>query len=594
MPLTFDQYGQDTTEARFEEWLGTSYTSEDLSDDEIETFDIDATYETFVGSDLADTTGVATGLTVRQCWIRHQLASGAAHVVLGSAEHPDEFGDLPDAQMMPSLTLLRWISRPAWYGARALGLAAGAHTALVLQVTVDDEGRALLRRYRESDLPVAEQLLLLGVDDVRAVHGDLAEVSVDQAVLASVLVFAVAPRRDGLDTGFTVTPPPKPAAGDLPADIYSSLFIGLADDRHGAPLEAVWHLVWETTGVVWCLLNEGREIEQVSRIPYRQTMSSSDFVEAIAACNRAGLRGASLPVFVAIEESAGHCIYIDEVTDDHVVYLDPWPGRSLLARGNNTLDVSAERVDDTWKRWRVTRTELERVAYACLVRADVWCGVCGVTSTVAFSELEASQLFTFFHLTQAARVAIDGGVRVEVTPGNWKESIEISFDVSPAGDLRHAVLTVDRAWLVAPETRPFAFDLVKSFVAGTVSPVDSQEATWFVEAVWSVLRGELEEKLSSGPAHLIAQVRAGVMAVMGATPYGRVVLPRTTIRITNDDPDPTSGHLRLAVSDPVGDGGSLLEDLETGYRMDEYRLYYAAKLEHEVSRRRPADSDQPS
>jgi hypothetical protein len=213
---------------------------------------------------------------------------------------------------------------------------------------------------------------------------------------------------------------------------------------------------------------------------------------------------------------------------------------------------------------------------------------------VAFTELEASELFTFFHLTETGRCAIDGGTRVEAAPGNWAESIEISFDLTPGDDLQHARLTVDRAWLVGPETLPFAFDLVKSFVAGTVSPVDSEEANWFVEAIWAVLHGQLEERLSSGPAHLIDQVRSGVMAVMGAVPYGRVVLPRTTIRITNDNPDPKSGHMRLSVSDPTGDAGSLLEDATTGYRMDGYRYYYLAKLQHELERRQRANSDDSS
>ncbi|WP_028638592.1 hypothetical protein [Nocardioides sp. URHA0032] len=196
-------------------------------------------------------------------------------------------------------------------------------------------------------------------------------------------------------------------------------------------LEAVWHMVWETTGVVWCLLNEDRNVEHVYRIPYRQSMPASTFYDAVAACSKAGLESGALPVFVAYAESAGHCIYIREVTDEHVHYMDPWPGRSLLARHNNTFDVAAKRMDDSWKSWRVSRAEFERVAYAILVSAVVWCAVCDVESTSRFADIQASELFTFFHLTEVGRVPTEGGIRVEVEPGNWQESIQISFDLSP-------------------------------------------------------------------------------------------------------------------------------------------------------------------
>lgn len=592
MTLLFDTQEHHSNAALFEQWLGESMTSKDLTDADYSSFNIDAAYAEFLERDSGKSTE-CPGLTVRQSWIRHQLLSGAPHVVMGANEHNTEFVEIPAVQSMPAIRLLRWISRPAWYGVRALGLYGNGRTALVLHTTVDDDGRILLSRYRNSDPPVAEQLLRLGVNNTEPVDNELAEVSVDQANLASALVFAVVPPRDGLDTGFTLTPPQRPEVADLPGDIYSSLFLGLADSRRGAPLEAVWHMIWETTGVVWCLLNQERDMEHVSRIPYRQSMPAGRFYNALAACAEAGLSGGALPVFVAFEETAGHCIYINEVTNEHVDYVDPWPGRSLLATNNNTLGVAAERLDDSWKNWRISRAELERVAYASLVKAAIWCEVCNVKSTIDFADVQASDLFTFFHLSEVRRVPIESGTRVEVEPGNWKESIAISFDLSPSNVVQQACVAMDRGWLLGEATLPFAFDLVKSFIADTVSPVDSQEASWFVEALWAVPSGRLEEKLSSGPAHLVNQVRSGVMAVMGVAPYGRVVLPRTTIRIWNDDPDPRSGRMRLSVSDPTGDGGSLLEDVATGYQLDEYRLFHFALLQYELERYKQAGAELP-
>lgn len=589
--MLFDTQEQHTQAALFEQWLGEYITSKALTDTDFASSDIDAAYAEFLERD-AGGSRERRGLTVRECWIRHQLLTCTRHVVMGASEHDTEFVGMPAVQSMPAITLLRWISRPAWYGARALGLYGNGGTALLLHVTVDDDGRVLLRRYRDSDPPVAEQLLRLGIGDIESVDDEIAEVSVDQADLASALVFAVVPPQDGLDTGFTLTPPPRPSIDDLPGDIYSSLFLGLADPRRGAPLEAVWHMVWETTGVVWCLLNEDREVDHVSRIPYRQSMPAEHFYNALAACTKAGLRGGALPVFVAFEETAGHCIYVNEVTDDHVDYTDPWPGRSLLATNNNTMDVAAKRLDESWKTWRITRAELERVGYASLVSAGAWCAVCDVQTTLGFADVKKSGLFSFFHLSEVRRLPIESGTRVEVKPGNWKESIDISFELSPADEVKQAHIVVDRAWLVGDATLPFAFDLVKSFITDTVSPIDSQEASWFVEAIWAVMHGRLEEKLSSGPAHLVNQVRAGVMAVMGGRPYGRVVLPRTTIRIRNDDPDPRSGRMWLSVSDPTGDGGSLFEDVTTGHQMDSYRLFYFAQLQHELERHRQAGADQ--
>src|SRR5262249_23646784 len=145
-----------------------------------------------------------------------------------------------------------------------------------------------------------------------------------QETLAPALAFAVVAESEA--PGEEAEPPPAPAPDDLPLDIYSSKFIGLASP-FGAPLEAIWHVDWELIGVRWCLLNEALNVEDTNRIPYRQHLSPEAFMDALRACNAAGLRLYDLPVCVIPSPGSGHVVHIETINDQEVVYHDPWPGR---------------------------------------------------------------------------------------------------------------------------------------------------------------------------------------------------------------------------------------------------------------------------
>lgn len=75
------------------------------------------------------------------------------------------------------------------------------------------------------------------------------------------------------------------------------------------------------------------------------------------------------PVHVlTYDGETGHCI-VAVATDPsgHIVFFDPWPGASLLARGENVAGVAAEPMNPEERYWRIAPAEFARVLYAAFV-----------------------------------------------------------------------------------------------------------------------------------------------------------------------------------------------------------------------------------
>jgi hypothetical protein len=526
-----------------------------------------------------------------ECATWYERAFGCRSVVMGDPRA----GAIPDdaaarSMAVDALTTLRWLSRPVTVAPRLLALAVEPRTALVLHHGADaTTGDVLIGPLTDDDPPADEQLRGLGlsVESAGTDHDQTAtHAVVGQAPLASALVFAIVAESEA--PGEDAERPPAPDPDELPLDIYASEFIGLATE-FGAPLESVWHSYWELSGVRWCLLNTQLDVDDVNRIPYRQGLAAEDFVAALRACNEAGLTYLNLPLFVTTGPGSGHVIHLDKFEDGDVIYHDPWPGRSLLAAGNNELGIAAWPREREAHRWCVGASDLQRVGYASLVEPAIWLPLCGISTDLLYADLSASEFFGFFHLSETAREqdSETGLVEIGLKPGNWQEHISLAVTVDSDDAVRNAKLVLDRSWLSAPETAPFALDLVGHFVGATVTQADSDESELLSRALLSMRTGGLEEALASGPPHLLNQFRMIAMAIAGAGPFARASLPCSTVRAYNVTPpgeEPQQTRLVLAVSRPMHELGALFEDQETGYFMDDYRAFLWQKTRSELER----------
>lgn len=492
---------------------------------------------------------------------------------------PDDCGGRRVIKCDP-LTILRWIGRPVGQAARMLALAAGGSEVLLLHIGADPATGAIqVRRRSPDDAPVADQLRALGISPIDA---DKEDAVVDQDALAAALAFAIVSIPEMPSD--PAERPPAPNAAALPLDIYASEFIGLASE-FGAPLESVWHYFWELSGVRWCLLNADLDVGDVARIPYRTALTTPEFLRALLACNQAGLRYLDFPVFVMLGHANGHVIHVEHIDEHEIVYHDPWPGRSLLASGNNSLGVAARPTDDGRLRWRVPAAEFGRVAYASLIQPAVWLAICRVSTDVRYADLTTSDLFTFFGLRELRRTEADesGFITITLEPGNWQAHIDITISVDGRDVVRDATLVVDRAWLTAAPTALLAADLIAGFIGAAVTETDADEAELLRDAIRSIPSGTLPDALAAGPPHLLSQFRMVATTVAGVSPFSRATLACSTLRVFNVRQEDRE-RVVISVTRPIHEVGVLFDDRQTGYFMDEYREFLFNQTRAELKR----------
>lgn len=512
-------------------------------------------------------------------WFDEQFQQGA--VVLADADAGVPLEGV-DSRVVDPATVLRWISRPRDAGARLVALESPAATALLLHVGAEQRtGDVTLVALGDDDLAPVEQLRALGV---RATAADDGSAVASEHTLTPVLRFAVVAQREAPGRPDADSPAKTPEE-QLPSDLTDSRFITLADDR-GAPLEAIWHLLWELAGVRWCLLNSDLDVEDVARIPYRQALSAADFVYALRKCTDAGLAGLDLPVYVTTGAGQGHTIHVQSFDGDDVVYQDPWPGRSLLATGNNRMNVHA-RPEPVGRLWRITAEELAKVGYASLVDPAVWLPICGIDAELPLADVMASDLVGFFHFHETGRADGDkeGGSSIAMSPGNWQDLISLVVTVDADEKVQATQLLVDRSWVDDRATAPFAADLLKSYVLAVVTAADADDVALLGRALAEHSPQRLVEVLSAGPPHLLDQYRLVALTAAGSAPFARASLLCSTIRAYNVTDDGNRKQLALVVSRARPGPGPLVEDQATGYFMDEYREYLWRKTKRDLELR---------
>ncbi len=73
-----------------------------------------------------------------------------------------------------------------------------------------------------------------------------------------------------------------------------------------------------------------------------------------------------------------------------------------------------------------------------------------------------SELGSWFGLHEVGRETVSGGQEVRLKPGGHQHAIDIVLRLNAAERIESATLLLDRDWIAAPATAPFAADLLKS------------------------------------------------------------------------------------------------------------------------------------
>jgi hypothetical protein len=105
-----------------------------------------------------------------------------------------------------------------------------------------------------------------------------------------------------------------------------------------------------------------------------------------------------------------------------------------------------------------------------------------------YSKLKETELFSFFHFTEAGRRPHPSGmVEIILKPGGFQEFIDVAMKVDRFEGVHEGVLLLDREWIGGPMTiNPFGKDLAKSFVEAMTPLADKEKASAVVSTIWGL------------------------------------------------------------------------------------------------------------
>ncbi|MFY1616316.1 hypothetical protein [Micromonospora sp. WMMD736] len=237
----------------------------------------------------------------------------------------------------------------------------------------------------------------------------------------------------------------------------------------GATIGQSWNYVYTLFAIpMVCLLVDGRPPAGADTIPTVVTLSRQEMMGRLS--EMVALDGFGSLAFVH-DGRSGHAVTLVgyDPAVDRYQYHDPWPGDSLLCLHQNAAGVDAQ---PAGKLWSVTSTELASVLVGLLVLPSTWERVNGRPGPVRYAELTATDFWTFFGLQERHRGKDDAGqTRIEVEPGNFADSVALSFHLDDRGQIVRATLALRESWALSEPygVNPLGLDIARHFLA-TLSP----------------------------------------------------------------------------------------------------------------------------
>jgi len=286
----------------------------------------------------------------------------------------------------------------------------------------------------------------------------------------------------------------KPKPGDRPlwVELIEEAFVKLTstdegkqlygDPDKGATLEQAWRTNSLLTGKLpVCLLSTDHPSVPTDAIDRVIKMNSKEVVDTLI--DLFGMNETMASPILYHDGHLGHSVALLKYNKDTLrfTYHDPWPGYSLLCKDFNAAEVDAQPQNGYWS---ISSAELEKVIFAAFIKCPLWSEYVGEKYYMTYDEFTTSGFWTFFHLTEVDRKkqSDNSNTMVILKTSGFQNEIDLNVIVNQKNRLVEGVLSLRRSWVIGPPygLNPFALDIVRSFVATLIPPLDQEATSGFV------------------------------------------------------------------------------------------------------------------
>lgn len=260
------------------------------------------------------------------------------------------------------------------------------------------------------------------------------------------------------------------------------------DPQEGATIEQAWRTRILVSGrPPVCLVARERPTVSTAAIRHVHALSAGELVETFARLlDSPGSRQAAQIFYY--DGETGHSVTLLGYNAVHRTFEfhDPWPGRSLLCEENNPAGVNAKPSAGNDGLWTVTADELRRVIVVAFVEPAAWADLSGDPFRVAYGDLQASDFWSFFHISEYERQAVEAGrVGIRLLTGGFRNDLVLRVVLDEREEIRHAEAALRRPWVTGPPfgVNPFALDFAGSFLNAFVPTPDKGRVAPLIDAL---------------------------------------------------------------------------------------------------------------
>lgn len=260
------------------------------------------------------------------------------------------------------------------------------------------------------------------------------------------------------------------------------------DPQEGATIEQAWRTRILVSGrPPVCLVAGDRPAVTTAAIRRVHELSARELVEALARLLGSPTSRQAAQIFYHDGET-GHSVTLlgYDPVPGAFEFHDPWPGRSLLCAENNPAGVSAKPSARNHRRWTITADELRRVIVVAFVEPATWADLTGTPFRLTYGDLQASDFWSFFHLSEyERRAAEEGRVRIRLLTGGFRNDLVLRIVLDEREDIRHAETALRRPWVTGPPfgVNPLALDFAGSFLTTFVPAPDQSQIAPLADAL---------------------------------------------------------------------------------------------------------------
>lgn len=231
----------------------------------------------------------------------------------------------------------------------------------------------------------------------------------------------------------------------------------------------------------------------IDRVVFLSSLDTIKMARQVLAPNRVGDIRAIQAFYY--DGSIAHCIVLRDWDSDgqSFIFIDSWPGDSLLCAHQNKAGLDAKFVADHL--WSISEDQLERALVALLVFPLAWADATGAPGAITYDEIRSSDFWSWFHIKEVERL----GRSVKLCVPNYINDCRLDIELDSRGRATTAELGLRRSFVFGPPygLNPFAIDIAKSFIVPFAPKADQG---WLSEASQMLTKATLAALSAAGDA----------------------------------------------------------------------------------------------